>query len=456
MRTVPSAEKTRVAIETLGPCSPLAAGPTGNTGALPDGVEALLFDPPAETFAIIDAARLKSATDQFLRYGLKHSCLFTGETGQRLAASAPWLVKLDRGSSFVTRLFTKGKATWHFWDQNPAIFLQSRLDFDSLWRHLRRFTKLPRDEDNWMFLRFWEPAFLEALPKICEDGDNGLAALFGRANTPAIEKILWIEPDQNILRGALPETFGTSTRSRPQVTPGLLQALAISRRRQFAQWLERHLTTRFGALRQLAPQARLDFSDRVIASAAARNITRRGAVTQYAELCATLGTGCATDPMYPWIGRLLGAMNPNDELSTSDQIHREFATYLANVHGPGNSGFAAAIRRVAQGDWPADGDIPVLLNQVFPEKVAHLGPEVMARVLQSYGDGRLRLVEGAPQNLRAFVLASFLFGHQWAQDPLFAEISAPLRRPDHLRSDQLQVALMAWTRRFADMFKDAA
>ena len=73
---------------------------------------------------------------------------------------APWLVALDESDVLTRRLFTRGQAAWHLWDNQAGIFLRSALDLISLQRHFRKFTRAVDRQGRWHYLRLYDPAYL--------------------------------------------------------------------------------------------------------------------------------------------------------------------------------------------------------------------------------------------------------------------------------------------------------
>ncbi|NVK12707.1 MAG: DUF4123 domain-containing protein [Rhodobacteraceae bacterium] len=139
------------------------AGPAG-AGAADKG-EA---EEPAslKTYALIDAAKLHAGFDEIQNCGLPFRCLFQGEAAEELKDAAPYLVELAPEARFTRTLFTHipgapaHLSTLHLWHKNPGIFIRSRADFDTVWKHFRKFTRIRDENGKWFFFRFWEPMAL--------------------------------------------------------------------------------------------------------------------------------------------------------------------------------------------------------------------------------------------------------------------------------------------------------
>lgn len=89
-------------------------------------------------------------------------CLFDGDVAATSGESAPWLVDLS-----ITDTDNPGSLTFHrkffkaHWPVGTSVLIQTDAPFETIRRHLRRFTKLPMQDDGKMpFFRFWDPRVL--------------------------------------------------------------------------------------------------------------------------------------------------------------------------------------------------------------------------------------------------------------------------------------------------------
>ena len=112
------------------------------------------------TYAILDAARIPNLPEILAQGTARHECLFKGAAYDDWGHVAPWLVALDESDVLTRRLFTRGQAAWHLWDNQAGIFLRSALDLISLQRHFRKFTRAVDRQGRWHYLRFYDPAYL--------------------------------------------------------------------------------------------------------------------------------------------------------------------------------------------------------------------------------------------------------------------------------------------------------
>jgi len=90
-------------------------------------------------YAIIDAAKIQELTTQLLIYEPEHEILFEGKDLMLLEEVAPYLVKLEKGTTFTQWFFEEVYAN------NGAIFFESHYDVNTLKEHFKTFTKVSRE-----------------------------------------------------------------------------------------------------------------------------------------------------------------------------------------------------------------------------------------------------------------------------------------------------------------------
>ncbi len=128
--------------------------------------------PMMRTYAIIDAAKLQSGFDEIADCGLPDQCLFKGQAVQDLKDVAPYLLELDPSADMTRRLLThnpklsENMTTAHLWHKEPGIYIRSRIGFDEIWRHFRKFVRIQDENGKWFYFRFWEPSVLNQIPAI--------------------------------------------------------------------------------------------------------------------------------------------------------------------------------------------------------------------------------------------------------------------------------------------------
>ncbi|RAU18527.1 hypothetical protein DN062_07070 [Nitrincola tibetensis] len=167
-------DKHWLQIEEIGPITPLDAQfgvypkktvPDALREALfgqPDPTDAERADfgddvPPLVTYAVLDAAKMPYLLTSLLEdSGLRHQSLFQGKAQEELAEHAPYLVELIEDNDFTCRLFTGPDGIGGLWERRLGIFLRSRAGFNTVRKHLRKFTKVQDENGKWFYFRFWD------------------------------------------------------------------------------------------------------------------------------------------------------------------------------------------------------------------------------------------------------------------------------------------------------------
>jgi hypothetical protein len=131
--------------------------------------------PPMKTYAILDAAKIQFGNRVIEECEMPFRCLFKGAAAEELKDVAPYLIEVDPEKSFTRSLFTHNPAmpdnmsTVHLWHKEPGIYIRSRDDFDTIWKHFRKFTRVQDENGKWFLFRFWEPRVFNKIPIILEE-----------------------------------------------------------------------------------------------------------------------------------------------------------------------------------------------------------------------------------------------------------------------------------------------
>ncbi|RMC37829.1 DUF4123 domain-containing protein [Paracoccus alkanivorans] len=143
--------------------------------AVPDAPPALLkqlYGPeaPSRVYMLVDGVLRSEVAGIFDldSIGLPAHCLFEGDALE----AGPWLVDMSIGESgnpsilpFHRKFFTE------HWPIGTSLLIQTDASSMEVRQHLRRFTKLPvQDDGKWRLFRFWDPRVLSPfLQAIAED-----------------------------------------------------------------------------------------------------------------------------------------------------------------------------------------------------------------------------------------------------------------------------------------------
>ncbi|WP_224365426.1 DUF4123 domain-containing protein [Hyalangium versicolor] len=108
-------------------------------------------------FALVDAARDEQVLTLLRNSDQQSQSLYEGLQGQLLSRQAPYLLRLMPDSATLARMLHQG------WSKSWGVFLTSRLPFDEVRRHFRRFLFVLDEADREVYLRFYDPRVLRSL-----------------------------------------------------------------------------------------------------------------------------------------------------------------------------------------------------------------------------------------------------------------------------------------------------
>lgn len=154
--------------------------------------------PPLRTYAVLNAAKMPYVLTGLLeKSGQPYQSLFQGRTADELREHAPYLVELDSRNDLTRRLFTGTGGTRGLWHDDLGIFIRSRAGFAEMRRHLRKFTRIRRQDGQWYYFAF------------CDPGSLGWLALNGP----------WDFPDRLARPGLIREIFAFSDDLHVRIAP---------------------------------------------------------------------------------------------------------------------------------------------------------------------------------------------------------------------------------------------
>ena len=113
-------------------------------------------------FGVFDAARSDRIRELMRGAEERYRSLYDGPQADALAEAAPYLVELPRVSALLELLVCEG------WTERWGVYLTSKLPFDEVRRHLRRFLMVEDEETaERMYFRFYDPAVLRVFLPTC-------------------------------------------------------------------------------------------------------------------------------------------------------------------------------------------------------------------------------------------------------------------------------------------------
>jgi Domain of unknown function (DUF4123) len=119
---------------------------------LSEKIDEILFASPAETpYAIVDGASVEDLLPQL--HGLKpaYQCLYRGEMTTGVEVVAPYLVRLDPGSPFLSWLLKD------FWGKHFGIIALADAELLPMRLHLRRHLRVYTEDGAPKLFRFYDP-----------------------------------------------------------------------------------------------------------------------------------------------------------------------------------------------------------------------------------------------------------------------------------------------------------
>ncbi|NSX57016.1 DUF4123 domain-containing protein [Parasulfitobacter algicola] len=159
---VPSADN-RLDLNTLGRVEPL----DDQFGifpekTIPDDLQDTFFaENMGSLYAVVDTALIPDLATRLPNEDVEYRCLFKGKAADDFKDVAPYLIRFGDHDRLLRDFLTLTKQNyhWHYYQKDACLFLRSDANFDTLWAHLRKFTKIRDHNDKWFYLRFWDPMF---------------------------------------------------------------------------------------------------------------------------------------------------------------------------------------------------------------------------------------------------------------------------------------------------------
>ena len=106
-------------------------------------------------YVVLDSARDERVAELVREAVDPSRSLYEGPRGEALADVAPYLVQLRADSQLLDRLVAEG------WGRSWGVFLDSRLRFELMRRHLRRFLVVEAEPtDEQLYFRYYDPRVL--------------------------------------------------------------------------------------------------------------------------------------------------------------------------------------------------------------------------------------------------------------------------------------------------------
>lgn len=118
-------------------------------------------------FAVVDCARNVRIYHAVANSRAESVCLYSGQLNPQLARVAPYLVRLERGSSFQRIFYGEG------WNDAWGIVLRTSADLAALRRHLRTIAYARESQGPKLLFRYYDPRVLRAFLPTCDEAQLG-------------------------------------------------------------------------------------------------------------------------------------------------------------------------------------------------------------------------------------------------------------------------------------------
>lgn len=142
--------------------------------------------------ALLDAARMGSALTTAKEMTDAFSCLYKGDSAEKLAEYAPYLFRISEKKPLANWLINDG------WGQSWCVYLDSAAPSAEVYRHFRRFLLVRTESGQELYFRFYDPRALRQFLPTCDA--RQLTDFFGPVryflledDDPAFARWYWAE-----------------------------------------------------------------------------------------------------------------------------------------------------------------------------------------------------------------------------------------------------------------------
>jgi hypothetical protein len=150
-------------------------------------IEQLLWNSEQnKVYCVLDGASIPTLFDQlYSDLPPKFECLYHGELAPDIAEVAPYLVAIERGSTFAEWVITQG------WGNHWGVFAITQADLRELYFYMRTLNIVYDAKSKPMMFRYYDPRVLRAFLPTCSP--DQVRQLFGpverfvaEGDTPAL------------------------------------------------------------------------------------------------------------------------------------------------------------------------------------------------------------------------------------------------------------------------------
>lgn len=113
-------------------------------------------------FILLDAARMNEAMDEAKKLNPSHKSLYEGVGNELLHSVAPYLFRFENQGEFNNYFIEKG------WGDSWGILVSTRVSFDEVYKHFKRFLMVKTEDGFELFFRFYDPRVLRIFLPTCD------------------------------------------------------------------------------------------------------------------------------------------------------------------------------------------------------------------------------------------------------------------------------------------------
>lgn len=116
-----------------------------------NSIKEKLFADSSYLYAIIDGAACPKLRFKIFDWEPTSTCLWSGALEPDIQEVAPYLVQLEKNSTFTDWLISEG------WDKNWNIFASSELEFKKFRKQIKKLLVVKSPEGSNLIFRFYDP-----------------------------------------------------------------------------------------------------------------------------------------------------------------------------------------------------------------------------------------------------------------------------------------------------------
>ena len=130
-------------------------------------------------YILLDSARMGVNINKAFELNERFDSLYRGSIKSSLSLVAPYLFSFGNKNEFTEWIFSKG------WGDAWGIISGSEVDFETCWKHFRKFLIVKKEDKQEFYFRFYDPRVLRLFLPTCDR--NQISEFFGPINYFIIE-----------------------------------------------------------------------------------------------------------------------------------------------------------------------------------------------------------------------------------------------------------------------------